>query len=194
MAETRDWGRAPDWLAIVAIALAWVLRDLVVLVAFAVLLAYGLLPTVKAVQRIPLPGRRVLPRKAAAAVVLLMLAVIVSWSAAVAIPRLVSEAERLASATPGAASSILETLRSEAASRGLDVSPALDTVRNDAGDWMQKLAVGLSGALGAMFGGIARIFTFALVPLLAFYLLADASAVESSVLRFFSGQPRPTIV
>jgi predicted PurR-regulated permease PerM len=74
------------------------------------------------------------------------------------------------------------------------VLPVLDSIRNDAGDWLQKLAVAMSGAVGAMFGGIAHILTLALVPLLAFYLLADADAVENSVLRFFSGHPGTTIV
>jgi predicted PurR-regulated permease PerM len=194
MAEKRGFGDASGWLVVAALAMTWALRELVVLVAFAVLLAYGLLPIVKVVQSIRLLGRREMPRKFAAATVMLVLALVVSWSAAVAIPRVVGEAERLASAAPGAARSMVETLRNEAAGRGLDLSPALDIIRNNAGDWLQKVAGALSGAVGAMFGGIARMLTFALVPLLAFYLLADASAVERSLLRFFSGQPRSTIV
>jgi len=194
MPDKRGTGDAFGWLVVAAIAMIWALRDLVVLVAFAVLLAYGLLPIVRAVQRIHLPGRREIPRKPAAAVVLLALAIAVFWSAAAAIPRLVAEAERLASVAPGAISSIHETLRIEVADRGVDVSPALETLRENAGDLLQKVAVALSGAVGSMFGGITRMLTFALVPLLAFYLLADSSGVERSVLRFFSDQPRSTIV
>jgi predicted PurR-regulated permease PerM len=194
VSEKRGFGDASSWLAVAAAALTWALRDLVVLVAFAVLLAYGLLPIVKAVQSVRLPGRREMPRKLAAAMVMLALALVVTWSAAVAIPRLVAEAERLASVAPGAASSMIETLRTEAAGHGPNVPPVLDSIRDNAGDWMQRVAGALSGAVGAMFGGIARMITFALVPLLAFYLLADAVAVERSLLRFFSGQPRSTIV
>jgi predicted PurR-regulated permease PerM len=194
MPQKRGFGDASGWLAVAAIAITWALRDLVVLVAFAVLLAYGLLPIVKAVQSVRLPGQREMPRKLAAAMVMLVLALIVTWSAAVSIPRLVADAEHLASVAPGAASRMIETLRTEAADRGLNVTPAFDSLRNNADEWLQRVAGTLAGAVGAMFGGIARMVTFALVPLLAFYLLADASAVELSVLRFFPGQPRSTIV
>jgi Domain of Unknown Function (DUF1080) len=54
MPERRGSGDASSWLAVAAIALTWALRDLVVLVAFAVSLAYGLLPAVKAAQSDPL--------------------------------------------------------------------------------------------------------------------------------------------
>lgn len=194
MPDNRSTREAFGWLVVAAIAMTWALRDLVVLVSFAVLLAYGLLPIVKAVQSIHLPGRREIPQTTAAAVVMLALAIAVFWSAAAAIPRLVAQAEHLASAAPGAASSILETLRTEAAGRGVDVSPALDTIRENAGDWLQRVAGALGGVVGSMFGGITRMLTFALVPLLAFYLLADSSGVERSVLRFFSDQQRTTIV
>ena len=39
------------WIAVVALALVWVLRDLVLLVGYSILLAYALLPIVAAIER-----------------------------------------------------------------------------------------------------------------------------------------------
>jgi predicted PurR-regulated permease PerM len=45
-----------------------------------------------------------------------------------------------------------------------------------------------------MLGGMARMVTFALVPLLAFYLLSDSSAIEASASRFIPDHSRASFV
>lgn len=185
---------ASIWIPIAALALIWALRDVVILIAYAVLLAYALLPPVIAVQRIQFPGRRRMSRRLAAALIMVGLALGVFWMAAVAIPRLTAEAARFASAVPTAASSLLEMLRSEAAQRGSGLDSALDGIRNNAGDWLQRIAGALTNLAGGMFGGMARMLTFALVPLLAFYLLADGNAIEASALRFIPHEPRSAFI
>jgi predicted PurR-regulated permease PerM len=190
--RTNSAFAASVWIPIVALVLLWALRDVVVLVAYAVLLAYALLPVVKTVQRIRFPAQRTMSRKFAAAVIMLALVLAACWIAAETIPRLAAEAERFASTAPAAASRILETLQAEAAQRGLGVDSALDSIRSHAGEWLERIAGSLTGVIGGMFGGVARVLTFALVPLLTFYLLADSSAIEASALRFIPDQPRAT--
>src|SRR5438093_9088300 len=74
--------------------LAWMLRDLVMLVGFAALLANALDPTVRLVERVPLPGGRTMHRGVAAGVVIVALVLIVAWALAVVVPRLVHEIAR----------------------------------------------------------------------------------------------------
>ncbi|MGH7741598.1 MAG: hypothetical protein ACRENS_06195, partial [Candidatus Eiseniibacteriota bacterium] len=57
---------------LVLVALTWTLRDLLMLVAFAGLLAYALDPVVSWVNRL-LSRRRAVPRGVAAAIVMLLL-------------------------------------------------------------------------------------------------------------------------
>ena len=187
--RTKSALAASTWIPIAALALIWALRDVVILIAYAVLLAYALLPAVLAVQRIPLPGRT-MSRKLASVMIMAGLALGAFWITAVAIPRLTAEAVRFAAAVPRVASSLLEMLRSEAAQWGLGVDSALDTIRSNAGDWLQRIAAALTNLAGGVFGGMGRVLTFAVVPLLAFYLLADGNAIEASALRFFPHEPR----
>ena len=182
----------PVWLSIATLALIWALRDVVTLIAYAVLLAYALLPAVQVLQRVRLSPQKAVSRKFAAAAIMLVLALGVLCGAAVAIPRLVADAARFASAAPGATANILQTLRTEALARGFGVDSMFDSLGSHADEWLQRIAGALSQLLGKMFGGAARMLTFALVPLLAFYLLADGTAIETSALRFIPHGPRST--
>jgi predicted PurR-regulated permease PerM len=192
MRTKAAFNEAPVWLALATLALIWALRDVVILVVYAVLLAYALLPAVQSIQRIHLARRRPVSRKVAAAAIMLVLALAVSWGVAVAVPRLVAEAERFASAVPGATANILQTLRAEALARGFGVDSVIDGLRSNASEWLQRIAGASSQLLREVFGGAARVLTLALVPLLAFYLLADGTAIEASALRFIPHGPRST--
>jgi len=86
--------------AVVMLLLLWALRDLAVLVGYSVLLAYVLLPIVRAIERIRLPGGRAMPRNVAAAVVMLAVVAVMGWMVALALPRLGAEAARFATNAP----------------------------------------------------------------------------------------------
>jgi predicted PurR-regulated permease PerM len=74
----------------------------------------------------------------------------------------------------------------------LGVDSVIDGVRSNADEWLQRIAGASSQLIGEVFGGAARMLTLALVPLLAFYLLADGTAIEASALRFIPHGPRST--
>jgi predicted PurR-regulated permease PerM len=184
------------WAAVVALLLVWVLRDLVLLVGYSVLLAYALLPVVAAIQK-PL-GRRGfrLPRGAAAAVVMLALVTVVGWLLALAVPRLAAQAARFASGAPDALAWLVQETRAYGAAHGLSawLNPAVEDVRVYLSGLLQNLGGTLAGWAGRGLGGLGQLLELALLPLLAFYLLAESTAVQVSALRFVPEGAHPEIV
>jgi predicted PurR-regulated permease PerM len=174
------------WIAVVALVLVWALRDLVLLVGYSVLLAYALLPIVAAVER-PL-GRRGphLPRSAAAAVVMLGLVAIVGWLLALAVPRLAAQATRFASGAPEALDRLAQGVHAYGAAHGLSVwlDPAIEGARVSVSEGSANLGGTLAGWAGRGLSSLGQLLGLALLPLLAFYLLAESRAVQRSALRF----------
>lgn len=174
------------WVAVVVLVLVWVLRDLVMLVGYSVLLAYALLPVVAAIER-PL-GRRGLhlPRSAAAAVVVLGLVTVVGWLLSLAVPRLGAQAARFVSSAPEDLARLVQGLHAYGAAQGLSswLDPAIEDARASASGLLQNLGGTLAGWAGRGIGGFGQVLGLALMPLLAFYLLAESTAVQVSALRF----------
>ena len=174
------------WVAVAALVLVWVLRDLVLLVGYSVLLAYALLPVVAAIER-PL-GRRGphLPRGAAAAIVMLGLVTVVGWLLVLAVPRLAAQASRFALGAPDTLARLLEGMGAYGARHGLSawLDPAIEDIRTDVSGLLQNLVSTLAGWVGRGLGGLGQLLGLALLPLLAFYLLAESEAVRVSAMRF----------
>lgn len=165
--------------------LAWMLRDILMLVGFAALLAYALDPIVSLVERVPLPGNRHLPRGPAAFVVILAIVVLVGWSLAEAVPRLAQEIGHFVAAAPETIARVEQEARRFMEVRGWGglLGPSGGPGGNAASllGTLQRWSMSL---LGGIFGNIGQLIGLALLPLLAFYLLADHVAVRSSVLSF----------
>ena len=169
--------------ALVLLALAWALPDLVLLVGYSVLLAYALLPAVATIER-PLgpPGPKI-PRGVAAAVVMLGLVTIVGWLLALALPRVAAEAANFAASAPEVLAGLERGLRSHSAANGWQA-------------WMDPLIEGLRSGLQNFSGtaaawaskrgveGLGQLLGVALLPILAFYLLAESTEVRKSAMRF----------
>lgn len=174
------------WVAVAVLALAWMLRDLLLLVGYSVLLAYALLPVVAAIER-PL-GRRGprLSRGVSAAVVMLGLVAVVGWLLAMAVPRLASQAAGFVSGAPDALARLVQDMRAYGATHGMSVwlDPAVEDVRANLAGLLQNLGGTLVGWAGEGLGGLGQVLGLALLPLLAFYLLAESRAVQASALRF----------
>ena len=183
------------WTAAVVVVLVWALRDLALLIGYAVLLAYALLPVVGAIERLRV-RRRPIQRGLAAAVVMLALVALVGWLLAVALPRLASEAASFVAAAPEATARLGERLRAFAAAKGLGawLNPAIEHLRADASGLLQYLGGGLAAVAGRLVGGFGQLLGMLLLPLLAFYLVAEAGAVQASALRFVPAHARPEVV
>ncbi len=182
-------------IAVVAIVLVWALRDLALLVGYAVMLAYALLPVVNAIERVHDRRGRKLPRAIVAAGVMLALVVVVGWCVVLAVPRVVAEATHLAASAPAAMARAVEHVRAYGAARGLGAwfDPALDGVRTDAVGLIEGLGGTLAGGAARVFGGIGVLLSVVLLPLLAFYLLAESEAVQVSALGFVPAATRTEI-
>ena len=176
--------------------LVWALRDVALLVGYAVLVAYALLPVVRALAAVSLPGGRHLPRRVAAAAVLLALLGVIGGALILAAPRVVADAEQFASSAPQVMDRMLQSLRAIAAERGLGdgLESLIRSVRTNSGDLLRGLGGTLAGAAARSIGGLSYLLGLAILPLLAFYLLADSAAVQSNALSFVPLPVRSEIV
>lgn len=169
---------------LVAAALLWAVRNLVVLVALSMLLAYALEPAVSALARVPLPRGARVPRGVAAGLVMLLLFAAVAASVVVASPRLGAQLAGFVERLPSNVSSVLEAVRTWAVERGLGayVEPVIETLRGSADELVRTAGAAALGGIGRVFGGLGDVLGLLLLPLLAFYLLADREAVTTSAL------------
>jgi predicted PurR-regulated permease PerM len=166
-----------------ALALAWGLRRVLLLLAFAAVFAYVVMPLVRLTQSWrPLRQRRAL---AVGVVYLVLIAVLAAAGAAVG-PRLRDEAGALAGKTPA----ISERLQSghvvsDVLGRNRWTAPIAGQVdayiRAHAQEWTgygQRVA-------GTVLGYLAGVWVVVLVPIFAFFFLKDgeglAAAVESAI-------------
>lgn len=194
--NTASARQALLWVLLVASVLVWILRDLVLLVGYSVLLAYALLPVVAAIER-PL-GRRGprLARGVAAAAVMLGLVAVMAWLLTLAAPRLAEQTARFVAAAPGVLDQLLQWAHAYAAERGLSewLDPAIEDVRYSVSGFFENITATLATLAGKGLGGIGHVLGLALVPVLAFYLLAELPEVQASALRFIPAGAHAQIV
>lgn len=183
-------------LAAIVALLVWTMPGLAILVGYSVLLAYGLAPLVDALERIPFPRDRRLPRHVAAAALMLTLVGLVGWVLALVIPRLAAELIHFATTAPATLGRLAENLRLYGVSHGLSswLDPLIESARTNASNWLGNLGALLPRVVGKLFGSIGELLGLALLPLLAFYLLADSKEVRASVFRFVPVAAQPDLV
>ena len=182
------------WTAAILIFAIWVMRDIALLVGYSVLLAYVLLPVVRLLESVGWRGRK-MPRPVAASLVVLALVSVLGWVMVTGIPRLAGELGRFITAMPETMTRLVEGARAYGLSHGLGrwINPALDALPVSSTEMITNLG-GLLGPWAAgMFGGIGRLIGLLLLPLLAFYLLADSREVRSSLLRFIPEDSRTQV-
>src|SRR5258708_29258424 len=106
------------WIAVIVALSVWALRDLALLIGYAVLLAYALLPAVGAIERLQFGRGRTLPRGVAAGILMLALVGLVGALLAFAVTRLASQAPHFPPRVPSAATRLLDDPRSWSAAGG----------------------------------------------------------------------------
>src|SRR5438552_14769667 len=119
----RDLGLA--LLGVLLLLLAWALRTILMLIAFAMLFAFILDPLVSGLERPALRGRH-LPRGIAAVIVILALVVLIGSIASIGMPLLLRQLVEFAARLPGQIERIMDELRTRAAGTGWaeEVDPA----------------------------------------------------------------------
>jgi len=177
---------------LVAVWVAWMLRDLVMLVGFAALLAYALDPVVSWMERLALPGRRRVPHGVAAGLVVVLLVLVVGASLAASVPRLVQQMAGFASTAPETLARLEQNARAFLQAHG---GKAFATGAGSANDattsllaTLQRASTPLLGRVAGSLGGLAGVV---LVPLFAVYMLADRDRARSAVLGFVPAERVP---
>ena len=178
--------------AVVLAAVLWALRHIVILVGFSLLMAYALDPIASAIERVPITRTRRVPRALACAIVMLVVAAAAGTGLAYGVPRLISEVERFMAGAPGGLASLVAQMRDWAEPRGLTptLAPLLDRLDVQGSELLTGMGGMLARRFVALLGGVGRSLEFLLLPLLAFYLMAERNAVETSALRFVPTEAR----
>ncbi len=174
------------------LVLLWALRDIVVLISLAVLLAFVLAPLVGLLERIPFPRGARIPRGFASAIVVIGLVVVVGWLLSLGLPRIGAEIGRLAVRLPGTVEKLLNETSRYAARHGLseNIDPVIQNLRADATTHLETLGVASVRWAGHLFGNLGQLVRLLLLPVLTFYLLAEAEAVRDSMSRFLPENTR----
>ena len=177
-----------------ALWLMWSLRDVLMLVGFAAVLAIALEPLVALLERIRTP-RGALPRSAAAALVMLLLVAVGCWALTIALPQLARELSRFIEGAPGTLDRVLESIREYGESHGvaqylgpLGVADSRESVA-----MVETWGVTALKSLGGQVGNLTALIALALVPLLSFYLLSEPEDVGESALEFIPEEARPRV-
>jgi predicted PurR-regulated permease PerM len=177
---------------LIAAWMLWSLRSVLLLVGFAALLAFALDPLVAMLERLKTPWGRV-RRPVAAAVVMVCLVAAGGWVLISVLPRLASELAHFVEGAPASLDRLLLGVRVFAVERGMGawLGPLGGDSPMDAAEILRRSGGALMSAVGSLFGSIGHLIGLALVPMLAFYLLAEREAVEVSALGFVPEEARP---
>jgi predicted PurR-regulated permease PerM len=121
---------------------------------------------------------------------------VVGWLLALAVPRVAAQAARFASAAPDTLARVVQGLRAYGTAHGLStwLNPAVEEMRAQVSGTLQNLSGTLASWAGRGLGDLGPLLGLALVPLLAFYLLAESTAVQASALRFVPESAHSEIV
>jgi predicted PurR-regulated permease PerM len=175
----------------ITIALLWALfivRDALLLIYVAALVAIGFSPVVQAIERRRLAGRRRLPRWAAILVVYLAIIGALAVIGTLVVPPLVEQARGLWDELPTLAARGQQWLMD----RGLLAQPI--TVRQAV---EQTTGAGTTDAvgrvLGALWGFVGGLFGLLTILILAFYFLVDSETLVRTFVRLFPRRQRARV-
>jgi predicted PurR-regulated permease PerM len=163
------------------------IRDVLLVLVGSIFLAYVLEPLVARVARVPLPRERALGRKAAAAIVVLLFTVALGFALYLFVPILWVELQRLGRELPNYYRTAEEWLLAMEQRRGMGLPPEVWSAAR--AEWHALIERSASGAGAAAFrvvGTLGNVLGLLVVPIGAFYILADGGALSR---HFVEGLP-----
>ena len=165
--------------------LLWQLREVMLVVGFSALLAFALDPVVSLIERVRTPLGTV-RRGISAALVILAIVALGAWAILLALPHLTHELAKFVANAPGSLETLLASVRAFAVSRGAGawLGPLGGDDPMSATELLRRSGGAILGTLGHSFGSVGHVVGLALIPILAFWLLAEREAVERSALEF----------
>jgi len=179
----------------VVLFLVWAVRWVFVLVGFAMLLAYGLDPIVRRLERISIGGWRV-GRRLASALLILSLVVVLGLAIAWGAPLLASQVAAFLERLPGQISRLAADLRDQApvSPWARQLAPALDNLSEDAGTIVPQLAGWLLRGAAGVLVRLQQFLGLLLLPVLTFYVITDGRQLRDQLLKFLPRPVRSSIV
>jgi predicted PurR-regulated permease PerM len=178
----------------VAAWLLWELREVMLVVGFSALLAFALDPMVTLLERVKTPFGSI-RRGVSAAVVILAIVALGLWAILLALPHLARELANFVAGAPGSLEHLLASLREFAITRGAGawLGPLGGDDPMSASELLRRFGGVILATLGHSFGSLGHIVGLALIPILAFWLLAEREAVEHSALEFVPEEARARV-
>ncbi len=182
--------------SLVAIAclgyLIYQVRDVLLVLVGAIFMAYVLEPPVDRLARLPLPGGRTVGRKPAAGLVVLVAVVALGFALYLFLPVLWIELQRLGRVLPNYYRTIEEWLIRMEARRGLGLSPEVwDAVQQEWHGLVERSAASVGQAAFKIAGTLASVLGLLVVPIGAFYILADGGTLTRNFVEGLPASWRP---
>lgn len=167
--------------------LVYQVRDVLLVLIGGIFLAYVLEPPVARLERVPLPGGRRVGRKPAAGIVVLLACVLFGFALWWFLPVLWIELQRLGGELPNYMRTIEEWLERMEARRGMGLSPEVWTaIHQEWRDLVERSASNAGQAAFKLAGTVGSLLGFLVVPIGAFYVLADGGTLTRN---FVEGLP-----
>lgn len=177
-------------LLLVVVAVLWALRDVLMLVGYAAVLAFALEPLVARLASLRVRGAGV-SRPFAAALVMIVLVGLGLWMLVRVVPQVVAELGGFVERAPENLSRLQAWVDAWASARGWHVFG--DPGSFDAAELLRTSGGTLLRTIGGGLGNLGGLVGLALVPILAFYLMTERDAVEGSALGFVPEGARPRV-
>jgi predicted PurR-regulated permease PerM len=168
------------------------IREVVLVLIGAIFLAYVLEPLVARVARLPLPGDRRFGRKTAAGIVILLAAIAVGLTLYWILPILWVQLQRLGGELPNYYRTIEDWLLTMEARRGLGFPPEVWTaIQQEWHDLVERSASGAGQAAFRLVDSMGSLLGLLVVPIGAFYILADGGSLTHGFVEGLPASWRP---
>ena len=163
------------------------IRDVLLVLIGAIFLAYVLEPLVARLSRLPMPRGRMFGRKGAAAVVVLLFTVGLGFALYWLVPVLWIELQRLGRELPNYYRTVEEWLVTMEQRRGMGLPAEVWlTIQEEWHGLLERAGSGAGAAAFRVVGTLGNVLGLIVVPIGAFYILADGGALSR---HFVEGLP-----
>ena len=163
------------------------IRDVLLILVGSIFMAYVLEPLVDRLSRLPLPANRILGRKLAAAVVVLLATVIIGYALSWLVPVLWVELKRLGGELPDYYRTAENWLLTMEQRRGMGLPAEVwSNLRTEWHGLIERSAATAGKTAFRLVGTLGNLLGIIVVPIGAFYILADGGALSR---HFVEGLP-----
>jgi predicted PurR-regulated permease PerM len=168
------------------------IRETLLVLVGSIFMAYVLQPPVDRLARLPLPRARTLGRKRAAGIVVLLAVIVLGFALYWFVPILWIELQRLGRELPNYYRTIEEWLARMEARRGMGLPPEVwAALQSEWHGLIERSATGVGQAAVRVAGTLGNLLGLLVVPIGAFYILADGGTLTRNFVEGLPASWRP---